>query len=294
MLPNTLKRSIPSRDWSILKREWRAAFVDYHDIGASPNSSVKDIAQMNESLLVHSRTSTPIQFTAASLRTTALREAIFLSHKAGALLRSFNRDLENRETTYPEITAYTAAYFLSKSISLLLGLWMGSRRINNRFWLFDMAGHGASKAEVYGVNCNTIGHVHSWDLCKKSLHGLTASPLDGGLLSFCGGLATEDFARLRNSLQYNSREWLYEDLHAFDSADINWLTDFDKSIYTNADPNDEACHFGVCIFLMLFRANFSLISDIAKGIDTLEAEVAKIAENIPQCNGVMKLNSWIK
>ncbi|UDM06288.1 hypothetical protein LG409_12965 [Halomonas sp. NyZ770] len=294
MLPRNLKQRISSRDWSKLKKEWRAAFVDYENIGASPESTIKDIAQMNKSVLTSTSPSIPVQFRAASLRATALREAIFLSHKAGALLRSFNRDLENRETTYPEITAYTAAYFLSKSISLLLGLWMDSRKINGDYWLFDMAGNGSTKASAYKFSCPTVGHVHIWDLCKKSLDGLTASPVDGEFLSFCGGLAAEDFARLRNSLQYNSREWIYKDLHASDAADISWLTEFDKSIYTNADPNDDACHFGVTIFLMLFRANFSLISDIAKGIDTLEAEVNKMAENIPQCNRVMKLQTWVE
>ncbi|KPM92802.1 hypothetical protein AOR11_24835, partial [Vibrio alginolyticus] len=253
MLPKGIKKSLPSRDWSALKREWRAAFIDYEDIGRPPESSIKDIVQENSSILIPAGKSNTIQMSSANLRTTALRESIFLTHKSGALLRSFNRDLEQQDTTYPEITAYTAAYFLSKSISMLLGLWIGSRKTNGAHWILDMAGGGSSGASAHRVNCK-VGHVHVWDLFKSSINGLTSSPLDGELLSFCGGLEATYFAKLRNSLQYNSCEWTYDDLHANDSADTNWLTEFDRSIYTNADPDDSAFHFGVHLFLMLYRA----------------------------------------
>tara|TARA_Y100001001_G_scaffold112023_2_gene109636 strand:- start:5104 stop:5991 length:888 start_codon:yes stop_codon:yes gene_type:complete len=294
MLPKYVKNSIMARDWGLLRHEWRAAFTDYSDIGYPPNSSLKEIVAANSSILLPTKNKkNTITLTSGHLRTTALREAIFLTHKSGALLRSFNRDLERSDTTYPEITAYTASYFLAKSLSMLLGLWVTSTKTNGSNWLLDMSGNGNSTATVYQCSC-PIGHLHVWDLLKKGLHETSSSPLDGEFLSFCGGLAAEEFAQNRNNLQYNNCEWTYDDLHAHDESDTSWIMTFDRSIYSNADPDDTSYHFGVRLFLMLYRANYQLITDISEGIDTLEKELEKIENNVKLCSKTLKLESWIE
>ncbi|MFI9654119.1 hypothetical protein ABGV17_05235, partial [Guyparkeria sp. GHLCS8-2] len=129
---------IGGRDWGRIRSLWRSSVEAYEDIGQAPQLGVQDVLDMRASSLETAESIESVSLSIAELRGAQFREAVFLGHKAGALLRSFDRDLRAAEPTYPEITAYTGSLFLAKAISLIFGVWVSGHPIGGYFWVLDV------------------------------------------------------------------------------------------------------------------------------------------------------------
>lgn len=286
---------LPKMDWNVLYKEWQSSFVSYNNIGDSPYTSLIDLLDLNENLFINSNTKV-VSINLTDCKSTMLREAIYLAHKAGALLRSYSRDIESNDQTYAEISAYTASFFLARSITILLGCFMATSKFGKSFWLVDGRNNkGKSSVRMISIGSSSPGHKGTWSLFKHLVVNTTNNPFDKEFNSFVGGMPSEDFAKIRNSIQYTNCSWIYDDLHYFDEDSKDWIEPFSVETYTNADPNDSNGHFSVVLSLMLFR-NFDLMlkSICSDNNNILLRERAIILENIQFCDDSLKSNSWIK
>ncbi|NAW34034.1 hypothetical protein [Halomonas alimentaria] len=292
MMPKKVIRRIPQQSWHQLRQDWRLSFVDYDEIGKPPSTSIQDLLEINESSFQHAGIS-GVGFSMLNSKEIMLREAIYLTHKASALLRSYSRDIENDDQTYAEVSAYTSSFFLARSITMLLGCYMSSSTVSSRYWLLDgRSNKGATSVILLPLNFKP-GHIHTWDLFKNLVVKTTNTPFDPEFNAFVGGMPARDFAKTRNHLQYNNCAWMYDDLHIEDCDSREWIAPFSKTVYSNADPDDQNGHFGVVLSLMLFRAVNLLISDISENISSLTLERDILQHNARYCDRSVMVSSWL-
>lgn len=286
---------IPKMDWNILYKEWQSSFIVYHNIGQPPYTSLLELVELNKGLFVNSNTKV-VSINITDCKFIMLREAIYLAHKAGALLRSCSRDIENGDQTYAEISAYTSSFFLARSITILLGCFMATSKFDKNYWIVDgRKNRGRSSVRMISVGKNAPGHNGAWNLLKELVVNTINNPFDKEFNNFIGGMPTEDFSKTRNTIQYNNCAWIYNDLHYFEEDNIDWIEPFSKTVYVNADPDDPNGHFSVILSLMLFR-NFDLmlksISSNNNNILAKEREI--ILDNIQYCDHSLKTQSWLE
>lgn len=292
-LKGSIRAEVPNISWLSLKQEWTLSFVDYSDIGCSPCDSLLDMLTANKSRFENNVS--PATLSMVDFKAIMIREAIFLVHKAGSLLRSCYRDINDHDQTYAEITAYTASFFLARAITILLGCFLLSKKVNGKHWLINARNNrGKSSVNIMNITQNNVGHIDVWLLFKSLVDKTNDNPFDGEFNSFIGGISPNDFAKTRNIVQYNNCAWIYDDLHYFTEDSKLWIKPFSRQHYVNADPDDPSGHFSVVLSLMLFRAFDLMLEDISHNIPTLLKERQIILENMQYCDDSLKSNSWIQ
>lgn len=291
-----LIKKLSHREWPELRRGWRAAHEEYDDIGKPPPVSVQQLLEYKSSLLIVSGTSKEVTIDLPELRSTAIRESIYLAHKAGALFRSLDRDIGAKDSTYPELTAYTGSLFLAKAICMLFGIWISSKQVNSSQWIvdcFSFDGRGGPSIKAIKLGGKQVGHEEIWSLLQRIFRTIAQSPVDAELIPFITSLEPRDFARLRNRVQYDNCVWLYDDLHANALFDMSWIKPFNKDVYINTSPDDVEAHFGVVVFLMLFRAFKRVLSDLGGGLSCLDAEIDVLTANMLSGEQSVYPETWV-
>lgn len=289
-----LKR-LDQRDWSTVRRQFKINFHDYIEIGEPPPTSAQHLIDSNASLLTLSNTEVNVKFSLPELKYTYIREAIYLTHKSGALLRSLDRDLASNQPTYAEITAYTASLFLARVICLLFGVSFTSKKTNGCYWIIDaLSGNDRTGYQNNGIKVgpNQLGHQHVWALLKRILRTTNGAPFDPELSAFIHSIDEKSFSASRNDLQYKNCSWTYADIHFSIAAD-EWLSDFDSSLYANCSPDDTGSYFPILFYMILLRATICLLNDISKDIPAINSELELIKNNIINLTGISKAESWI-
>lgn len=283
--------SLP-RNWRHLRSEWRLAFQDYDDIGQCPPTSFDTIAKSDITGTPSTQPLKAREIEYPGLKNIALREAIFLTHKAGALLRSLHRDIIDNDISYPEVTGYMASFFLVDALLILLGV-----RLFKQKYLFDFSKtlNHPSRAKLYEWS-KRVGHKQKWSLLKKILSVTEESPLDTGMLRFFDDLPASEFANSRNKIQYRPCVWPHKDLHHRRTGSET-LAAFDTNIYlTNFDSSSPL--FGIYLFFIMIRATTSLLHDISYEADThnngaIQRELNLIKRNARRCQKKTKILSWL-
>lgn len=280
-------------EWTSIRDLLRQSFSDYTDVGACPSMSLSDLMVSYKNSFENSNTDI-ITTNLPGCRNLMIRESIYLAHKAGALLRSYSQDVDNDNQTYAEISAYTASFFLARSISIILGCYMPTEDINSIYWLLDnRESKNSATTKLIKVGKGRPGHTHVWDLLKVLIARTRSTPFDREFITFITGLPTPDFSKVRHVLQYNNCAWIYEDLHLFQATDKEWIVPFNSNVYTNADPDDDSGHFSVVLSLMLLRNYDLILKDLSQGISTLEKERKFILENVEYSHNVLLTQSWL-
>lgn len=289
----TAFNNIPNADWLSLRKEWQLSFVDYEDVGTPPITSTLDLLKYNKANFTYS-TKNVVALRLNDCKTVMLREAIFLAHKACAMLRSYSRDIEDNDQTCAEIPAYTSAFFFARSITILLGCFMPTKPFGKNYWMIEARDReGVSSINLMLLGKQSPGHVYVWELLKKLIANTENTPFDSEFPSFISQIKTKYFSEKRNLIQYHNCSWIYEDLHYFENVSKDWIEPFSQSVYVNTDALGEGEHFPVIMSMMLFRAFDLLLKDIGSNIETLLLERNMLLDNADYCNETMKTKSWL-
>lgn len=287
-------KNLCHRDWPGIKSQWRVAFQDYSEIGSPPGSSVQDVIEQKASELILTGTTKQVILDFPQIRNVYIREAIYLAHKSGALLRSFDRDLVSNQPTYAEATAYTASLFLARAICIILGVSFTSVKIHNANWIIDALCKDKKiyKVQAIKTGAKQIGHQELWALLKRILRTTKGSPLDPELNAFMSDINDNEFAASRNKFQYHNCVWTYDDLHSPVKEDL-WLVPFKESVYSMYSPAEEDVYFPVLFYMILLRAFCKLLGDMGDGIVPIQQEIDIIKRNATTLAGVSASSTWI-
>lgn len=289
----TALNNIPNSDWLSLKREWQLGFVDYQDVGKPPTTSILDLLQYNKANFLYS-TENIVTISLNDCKTIMLREAIFLAHKACAMLRSYSRDIEDSDQTCAEIPAYTSAFFFARSITMVLGCFMPTKSFNKKYWMVEARSReGVASVNLMLLGTVSPGHFWVWELLKKLVANTDNTPFDSEFSSFISQIETRLFSEKRNLIQYHNCSWIYDDLHFFENVSKDWIEPFSQRIYLNTDALGEGDHFPVILSMMLFRAFDLLLKDISNDIHTLSIERGMLLDNAEYCDDIIKIKSWL-
>lgn len=284
-------------DWNQVRTEWIASIGDYDDVGCRPDQTLDDYLDSIASQMVDDHVVIP-----SFVREIVFREAVFLIHKSCAVMLSLQRDLQSNKQTYAEVSGYIASFFAAKAILMILGFSFSEKSINNRalsVFLFKKNSSDGFFVEAYTRSkssgtkppLSSVSHKKLWNSFKGVFLKYSNLPVDMEFLAFVPGILVDDFSSNRNSIQYRNCEWRQVDLHCEDYVDVDWLEDFDKSIYGKYSGSDS--NFSIILTLALLRGFYQLFESFHDGRDCLVGELARIKENIRSLD-VLKAMSWIE
>lgn len=291
----SLKR-IRAREWPAIRAEWHHIANDYEEIGEPPPLGVLDILEQNGSILPTTGTEKEGKFDIVGVRETVLREGIFLLHKAAALLRSASRDIDARQYTHAEVTAYTASVFAAKAVCTLLGVWFSPKKVANENWFIDC--FSREKRRQFYVNAiraqsQRIGHREVWSLLQRLITVTSDLPLDAPMLELIQKSEVDRFAKHRNRIQYFNLAWAFDDLHGDQSTAPDWITPFRNDLYADIDPDGEDSHFTMFFLLMMLRSGFLLFSDVSTATPGFRHELDLLRRNTAACESSIYVQIWL-
>lgn len=287
---------VRTNSWENISRKWQLGFIEDQPYipGQQPSDSMQNILETNAThISILDKKNTSTQITVSNSLDIMIKESIYLLHKAGSILRSYNGDIERHDQTYAEISAYTASFFLARGINLLLGCFLSTTNISRKYIISNIRGTQDISELALSLLPNKPGHYHVWFLFKELIVNTTDLPFDREIFSFIHQIDAKEFPEIRNQIQYNNCEWIYDDLHLTDHASKEWIIPFDKKIYLYCNSQDPSCHFSTIVSLILFRAMYLLIKDLCEKIPCLEDEKKLVESNMEFCNSTLLTNSWI-
>lgn len=289
-----IKRVQSRRNWLTIKARWETFFDEYDEIGSPPAQSVFDALQNESSALDMAGTEKSKPISIYGLETAAFREAVFLIHKACSLLRSVSSDVSRGQFTYSEVTAYTASFFLAKSICILSGVWVSPKGINGTNWVVDCMASDRSnyRTVAYQAGRSQIGHLEIWKLFKRVVDQCKSFPFDDEFQPTVKQLEDSSIARRRNYIQYWNTRWQFPDLHE-DFSFSGPSLELPDNPYVMLDPdNDEEC-FSIFFCALLFRNANKLLSDFGERSNSLKSEMDLIKKNVSHPIRSMNFSGWL-
>ncbi|RIW90103.1 hypothetical protein D3X35_10110, partial [Acinetobacter baumannii] len=154
--------------------------------------------------------STTSPFVYAYLHNQVMREYIFSTYKALAILKSIIRDIKNGQQTYSEISSYLVNMLLAKSISLILGVWYSHSPIrqssNNKdeFFIIDLFHKRGNTYEsrIFNIQNTRLNHSQFWKMFVVILKNTTGMHISNNLSIFINNIDYNDFSLIRNFIQY--------------------------------------------------------------------------------------------
>jgi hypothetical protein len=283
-------------NWDDVRTEWITSIGNYDNIGCRPDPTLDDFLTSVASQMVDDHV-----MLAAAVREIVFREALFLVHKSCAVMLSLQRDLQSNKQTYAEVSGYIASFFAAKAMLMILGFSFCEKPINNRslsIFLFKKNRSGNFYVEAFTRNktsgskppVSSVSHKKMWETFKSIFSKYSNLPIDLEFLAFLPGILVEDFSLNRHSIQYRNCEWGQDDLHCQEFVTVDWLQDFDKTIYgkySGADSN-----FSIVLTLVLLRSFYQLFESFHDGRDCLTGELDRIKDNIGALH-FLRGTSWI-
>ncbi|SEB03138.1 hypothetical protein [Paraburkholderia sartisoli] len=203
-------------------RGWLAHVPDIDPPGSPPREGISSISAIDAILPRVPRTGEIVE-PISGARSGVLHEAYYLAHKAVHVEITCANFVSSGRHTWAVVDAYQASLFALASIMCFLGMTV--ERADNDFVLVDV--WGATQDEVNGkrgpanreteayqfLRFKTLDHFHKWAILKRVLRTLdTASPLVVLLRDALNEHDDKEFARYRNTVNYQSAGWIANDL----------------------------------------------------------------------------------
>ena len=219
---------IGARDFNEVMGGWLAHIPEIQPSGSAPTEGLDSIAALSESFKLAAPNGDYISSDSSLLgaRQPILHEAFFLAHKAIHVQLSAAEAVKRGRYTWALVDAYQASLFALGSILAFLGI--SNERDGSDFLVIDVWSPVAKRkadiklAEAYGcqlIRFKTLDHFHKWALFKRVLRTLKIeSPLVLTLKEALRSTDDKSFAVHRNTVHYNSRAWLFDDLLADQTA----------------------------------------------------------------------------
>ncbi|MEK7919215.1 hypothetical protein AAB988_16405 [Burkholderia contaminans] len=214
---------IQRRELNSVLRGWLAHVPEIQPPGSPPREGIAAISAIDELLPRVPKTGDMIEPVTGG-RGVVLHEAFYLAHKAIHVELLCAESVTNGLHTWAIVDAYQASLFALGSIFCFLGLTI--ERSDNDFVLIDVWGSESSatnnniQTERYHfLRFKTLDHFHKWAILKRLIRTLDSdTPLVRLLREAIDGQDDKQFARHRNTVNYDSSGWLAEDLLAVDHA----------------------------------------------------------------------------
>lgn len=223
---NILKE-IKSRDYGSLIDTWIISSQPDMNIFETP--CIYDLLNKNIKYCWHPKNDKGHDITGIieGIYLAALSDITKCIYRGLATTRSVIRDVHKGQLTYPELSAYIAAFFFTKAITLILGVWISPEALsmsnNKRYFILDF--FNLQKKEYHLINFNlgsqAFGHARFWSLFKTLLDQTENKT---SCLCELSGLKMDypNIPKLRNKIQYSYSFWGENDLLKDEPSEIEW------------------------------------------------------------------------
>lgn len=218
-----------ARDYEEIARGWLAHIPTIDPPGSPPREGIGAISAVSD-VLPRVQVTGALVESLSGARPGVLHEAFYLAHKAVHVELSCAHAINKGAHTWAVVDAYQASLFALGSILAFLGLTV--ERHDNNFILVDVwhvdpssrryppvFGGTKSHERYQFVRFKTLDHFHKWAILKRLLRTLSSSSRLAGLLKTALEVRDDkDFARHRNTVNYQSGGWLANDLLQYDPS----------------------------------------------------------------------------
>lgn len=217
-----------SKTYTQIKNGWLSHIPQIGTPGSPPREGLDSIDAL-VSLFPRVKRQGDIVERISGARPSVLHEALYWAHKAVHVEISCAEAIVAGRHTWAIVDAYQASLFALASILAFLGfsvarhdnnfilidVWANNPSSNNKKLLLDIVSD-----ETYQlIRFQTFGHFHKWAILKRVLRTLKIDAGHEGLSKLVvlinDGLKPHDdksFALHRNSVNYQSKVWLSNDL----------------------------------------------------------------------------------
>lgn len=216
-----------ARDYDEIAKGWLAHIPTIDPPGSPPREGIGSISAVSDVLQFVPVTGSLVE-SLSGARPGVLHEAFYLAHKAVHVELSCAYAISKGAHTWSVVDAYQASLFALGSIMAFLGVTV--ERHDNNFILVDVwhvdnsaTNHRSgvtstrSHERYQFLRFKTLDHFHKWAILKRLLRTLnTSSKLADLLQSALEVRDDKDFARYRNTVNYQSGGWLAQDLLQYD------------------------------------------------------------------------------
>ncbi len=278
---DSICKRIDSKNWETVAELWQEYIINVQ----FPVSFRTDYAPADEELSAiydetkeaeRKQTQKEHYYHISGIQYAVFRDAVILYYKALNSIKSAQCSQKSGYKSWSIMNYYQASFFLVKSYLFLNGVWVHTT-IDSKNMVADIfpAFTGKSGKELLrlreGNFCKILvskllEHWEVWSLFKRVLNVSAQLPIDDKYLRLFQRVSAKDFAKQRNALIYQNREWLFEDLKT-ELVDLNY-----GASTVDLDRYGEDDSFTVHLSFVLLQMVNSLIDSLRQKSNYLEEE----------------------
>lgn len=287
------------RSWDKLKDIWLDYVPEFVQPGSAPEHEIIDcIPLLSEIEKIKNDQPYSVFDELAEIKGAALHQGIFLLHKAANVIGASQIHIKEGIKSWSISSAYHAAFFSMKAILHFLGA-IEIHIPERGHFLLDLWSEEVSKSSrirrrsysvIKIIKSRRFEHQQLWALFQRLLR-ITDLPekiiTSQNILSI-KSLKSNDFARQRNSLHYNTA-WLFDDIHEY--LFNNSFGVFKNNLYDGSaiqNPNED--NFSIALGFILVRMGCQMLSDIAELSSEIKNEINLLSSWFDKdCNDLYRI-----
>ncbi len=275
---------IKRRDWDKIKHEWLRFIPMIQIPGSHPIENIEELSEFNiiaSDIIANGFIPQNEEIT--SIKLTLFWEATYLLHRASHVLSSTENLISLGIKTWALSNAYQSALFSAKAIINFLGVSFPS--YENKPFLIDVwppplsSYNRQSHSQNYsyaGINFFYLGlggevqHRHIWSALQRILRVSRIDIIPTELIKYILKLKINEYARQRNYLHYQNKEWLFDDLYNYNFDPLFGIRS--KDFYKALQFKDIRSDFSIILAQALLKFAVTLFNSIAVETNKLEKE----------------------
>lgn len=217
------------RRWENIKNEWLNYTPQISRVGSHPPNIIEDLPEFHiVASDIIANGNAPQKSDISSIRITLLWEAIYMLHKARHVLSATEMHATTGIRSWSLSSAYQSSIFAAKSIIHFLGVSFpiyDSRPFLVDIWPISSDNYDKrtkKRVPVFNeINFFYLGfngeiqHRHLWNIFLRILRVSQIDIISKDLIQAIRNIDIKDFAKQRNYIHYQNREWLYNDLYNY-------------------------------------------------------------------------------